>query len=302
MLSLRYKLTLRDRILNLLDQHPDMEYNAKTIARMLRANYSSVRKELRRMVDLKLIDNPHYGFYRSKNVIISAKGTVYPMPQLHGIKLHYRGEKCHTFYTESYLRTIFPEGIIKRHKINHGLEVFVSPYIEGEHRDITITAHQNLLEIWIKTSDKPLTPQGLLEFSAWLQGKFGLDPSEFKLIQHGLNYDFLGIKIDGNFELNLKQFSNAIIRIYQHGKGLRYEIHRSYKENEALNFEEAINILLHGIAGKKGDEKEYEELRELISQINTKLDILREGMTALLKAENHKLNFQSVREDVEGYA
>ncbi|MCD6369952.1 MAG: hypothetical protein J7L63_00420, partial [Thermoplasmata archaeon] len=189
-----------------------MEYNAKTIARMLRANYSSVRKELRRMVDLKLIDNPHYGFYRSKNVIISAKGTVYPMPQLHGIKLHYRGEKCHTFYTESYLRTIFPEGIIKRHKINHGLEVFVSPYIEGEHRDITITAHQNLLEIWIKTSDKPLTPQGLLELSAWLQGKFGLDPSEFKLIQHGLNYDFLGIKIDGNFELNLKQFSNAIIR------------------------------------------------------------------------------------------
>ena len=305
----RLRLTLRDRILSLLDQHPDTEFNTKTIARKLRANYSSVRKELRRMVELKLIENPHYGFYRSKNVIISTKGTAYPMPQMHGIKLHYRGEKCHTFYTESYLRTIFPREIIKRHGKNHALIVFAHPYIEGEHRDITITVHQHLMEVWLKTSDKPLTPQGLLEFSAWLQGKFGLDPSEFKLIQHGFNYDFVGIKMDGNFEINLKQFSNAVIRLYQHGDKLRYEMHRSYKEDEALNFEEALNILLNGIAGKKGTEKEYSELRRLIEEMNNKLDLLAEGMTTLIRAENAKISSQDLSSsaekisgEVEGYA
>lgn len=298
---LRYKLTLRDRILNLLDQHPDQEFNAKTIARKLRENYSSVRKELRRMVSLNLIDNPHYGFYRSKNVILSSKGTVYPTPEIHGIKLEYRGD-CHTFKTGSFLATMFARYTLRRHPVNHSIIINAYPYIEGEHRDISITIHDNLLEIWVKTSDKPLTPQGLMELSAWIQGKFNLDPSQFKVIQYGMNYDFPGIKLDGVQSLTLKQFSNALIRIYQHGKGVRYEIHKSDKYENAITMEQAISILKHGIEGKRGDEEEYSELRKLIEEMNRKIDLLSEGVTTLLRVENNRLNGHFDREEVEGYA
>jgi len=299
----RVKLTLRDKILNLLDQHPDTEYNAKTIARKLRENYSSVRKELRRMVDLKLIDNPHYGFYRSKNVIVSSKGVVYPTPQVHGIKLEYKGD-CHTFKTESFLATMFARYTTRRHPKNGSIVINSYPYIEGEQRDITITIHDNLLEIWVKTSDKPLTPQGLMELSAWLQGKFNLDPSQFKLTQIGLNYDFPGLKLDGMQSLTLKQFSNALIRIYQHGNGVRYEIHKSDKREDAITMEQAISILKYGIEGKRGDEEEYSELKRMIEEVNHKLDLLKEGMTTILKVENSRLNghFTESKEVVEGYA
>ncbi len=297
----RVKLTLRDRILNFLDQHPDVEYNAKTIARKLRANYSSVRKELRRMVDLNLIEeSDKWGFYRSKNVIVSSKGVVYPTPQVHGIKLEYKGD-CHIFKAESFLATMFARYTLRRHPKNHSIVINAYPYIEGEHRDVTITIHDNLLEIWVKTSDKPLTPNGLMELSAWLQGKFNLDSSQFKLTQVGLNYDFPGLKLDGVSDLTLKQFSNAIIRVYQHGEGVRYEIHKSDKRDEAINLEQAISILKHGIEGKRGNEKEYEDLRRMIEEVNRKIDLLRDGMVTLLKVEDHRLNMHP-EEEVESYA
>lgn len=309
----RFKMTLRDRILSLLDQHPDVEYNAKTIARKLKANYSSVRKELRRMVKDRLIEEVHkekgrdkdgniiyseWSWYRSKNVIVSSKGVVYPTPQVHGIKLEYKGD-CHIFKTGSFLATMFARYTLRRHPKNHGIVINAYPYIEGEHRDVTITIHDNLLEIWVKTSDKPLTPAGLMELSAWLQGKFNLDPSQFKLTQVGLNYDFPGLKLDGVSDLTLKQFSNAIIRVYQHGEGVRYEIHKSDKRDEAINLEQAISILRYGIEGKIGDEKEFDDLRALIEDMNRKIDLLRDGMITLLKFENYimSMNF----DNQEGY-
>ena len=299
----RVKLTLRDRILNLLDQHPDTEYNAKTIARKLKANYSSVRKELRRMVKEGLIEEVHkkkgrdkngniiyseWSWYRSKNTIVSSKGVVYPTPEIHGIKLEYRGD-CHIFKTGSFLSTNFAAYTLHRHRKNHALVINAYPYIEGEHRDITITIHDNLLEIWVKVTDKPLTPAGLMELSAWLQGKFNLDPSQFKLVQYGLNYDFPGLQMDGVKSLTLKQFSNALIRVYQHGKGVRYEIHQANKSDKAITLEQAIAILKHGIEGKRGDEEEYSELKKAIEEMNRKLDLLAEGVTTLIRAENAKI-------------
>ena len=319
----RVKLTLRDRILSLLDQHPDTEYNAKTIARLLRANYSSVRKELRRMVKEGLIEEVHkkkgrdkdgniiysgWSWYRSKNTIVSSKGVVYPTPEIHGIKLEYRGD-CHIFKTGSFLSTNFAGYTLHRHRKNHALVIYTYPYIEGEHRDITITIHDNLLEVWVKVTDKPLSPNGLMELSAWLQGKFNLDPSQFKLVQYGLNYDFPGLQMDGVKALTLKQFSNALIRIYQHGKGVRYEIHQANKPDKAITLEQAIATLKHGIEGKRGDEEEYLELRKLIEEMNRKLDLLSEGMTTLIRAENAKILSQDhitqgekISGEVEGYA
>ncbi len=285
---------------------------------MLRANYSSVRKELRRMVQEGLIEEIHkkkgrdkngniiyssWSWYRSKNTIVSSKGVVYPTPEIHGIKLEYRGD-CHIFKTGSFLSTNFAGYTLHRHRKNHALVIYAYPYLENEYRDITITIHDNLLEVWVKVTDKPLTPNGLLELSAWLQGKFNIDPSKFKLVQYGLNYDFPGLQLDGVKSLTLKQFSNALIRVYQHGQGVRYEIHKSDKGDKAISLEQAISILKHGIEGKTGEEKEYSELRELIEQMNRKIDLLTEGMTTLLKVEHTKLNFEDMntKEEVQGYA
>ena len=290
---------------------------------MLRANYPSVRKELRRMVREGLIEEVHkkkgkdengniiysgWSWYRSRNSFVSSKGVVYPTPEIHGIKLEYRGD-CHIFKTGSFLSTNFASYTLHRHRQNHALVIYAYPYIEGEHRDITITIHDNLLEVWVKVTDKPLTPNGLMELSAWLQGKFNLDPSQFKMIQYGLNYDFPGLQMDGVKSLTLKQFSNALIRVYQHGKGVRYEIHQANKSDKAISLDQAISILKNGIEGKRGDEKEYSDLKRAIEDMNRKLDLLTDGMTTLIRAENAKISSQDhiiqdekISEEVRGYA
>ncbi len=303
--GMRPKLTIREKILSLLEAEPQMEYNAKSIAAIIRKDYSSVRKELRRMVDRGLIDNPHWGFYRSKNVILSAKGVAYPEPLIHGLKLEYRGKECHRFRTGSFLDSFKVKYWV--HRRNHAYEIFATPKIEGEIRRVTITIHRNkdLVEVWVPTSNKALTPEGLNELSAWLQGKFELPPSAWMLIQAGINYDFPGLKLDGIKSITLEQFENALIRLYDKGDRVRYELHLSHKKDDAraINLGQAVTILKYGIEGKKGDEKGYEELKNLILELNSKVDIIANAATTLLRVENTKLNYGEIEnKGVEGYA
>jgi len=148
------KTTVSEKIKRCLDRYAPYSLSLKYIAICTHEKPSTVGKELYRLRKRGEIERVHRGYYRSKKTIITKYGLAKPLPEFHGIKMEYRGEKCQKIYTKSYLQEKFPDLPITQHPKNHSYSVFYTLKFDNIMIPITITSHPNLLEIWIKKQQK----------------------------------------------------------------------------------------------------------------------------------------------------
>ena len=276
----RTNITVGEKIKRHLDKIAPYPDSVKGIAIHIHEKVSTVRKEVRRLYRKGEIDRPFWGFYRSKKTIVTKYGLAKPELKLHGIKLEYRGTKCHEFYTESYLRNKFPMSPIKQHPKNHSLIVFYTLGVNNILIPLTITVHPNLLEIWVKeTTEKPLSIYESLFLAGWIIGTFGIPSNEFMVIQTGISRDIEKLYISGHTSITLAAYINALIRIYQHGKSTRFEAHMSSKHNDPkiATLEDLIGILYFGIEGRYEFTtfiNKLENIESKISEMNVQISSL----------------------------
>lgn len=137
---------------------------------------------------------------------------------LHGIKLEYRGELCNYIYTTPYL--LGHNYTMHRHKKNHSITLNE----DWEGRSVSLTTHKNLIEIWLKSSHKPLNYDEFTNFNHYLKGKFPqiLD-SQWVIKQIDIGIDTPLIHLKGVSEITLKIFKNLWLSIYQKFDKVRIE-------------------------------------------------------------------------------
>ena len=241
-------LIVRDRIVHYLFQIAPDEVDPKTIARVLKLNHSTVRKELSRILTMK--NSPLFcerrGWYRHKlDMDTIAKISISKRIELHGIKLEGRLQENTPYSLAEARHQYRKRGIHK--------EMF-------EDRVVTITIHEmGLAEVWLNTSEHPIGFQQFDRFQSWVKGILDfVEPWSWKLTQLGLNVDVHELNLEGVTSLKLSVFRNAWFQIYQKGEDcVRIETHL-YPN---LQLEEGLLILRQLVETKVPPRKQEEEYK-----------------------------------------
>jgi len=190
----------------------------------------------------------HRGWYRHKlDMDAIAKISKGKSIELHGIKFEGVCLKVNTAYSLA--------GQAKRQYRKRGTykEMF-------ESRVVTITVHEmGLCEVWINTSEVPMSFHQFDRFQAWTKGLLDfVDPFTWKITQLGLNVDVKEMNLEGLTSLKLSVFRNAWFQIYQRGEDVvRFEAHMFPN----LHLEEAMTILRQ-LVETKVPVREAEYIRE----------------------------------------
>jgi len=223
---------VRDRIVDYLYRIAPDETTPKSIAGVLRLKAGTVRKEMSRILAEK--NSPiivaHRGFYRHKmNIDLMLKLDRLKRIELHGIKLEgFSLSKNTGYFISSQAKHKYRKrGIYK--------EIF-------ENRLVTITVHEmSLVEVWLSTSDKPMTFPQFDRFCTWVKAKLDfVDEMSWKLSEIGLNVDIRQLHLDGATSIKLQVFHRAWLQVYQKGEDtVRWEVHMC----PDLKLEEALYIL-----------------------------------------------------------
>ena len=293
---------LGKRIIRLLDANPEIEYNAKELSGLLKENVNTVRSTLARLKKQGKIKSEQRGFYRSvKSIVLSNKAIVKEL-EIHGFKMEYHEKKIKS-KTGSFLHAPLSP-LRHRHKINHSIIDYGSFISNGKTYDVTITLHENSLELWVKCSLNPMKIEDFFAFWGWVQGVFPAlrNKQRWKVIQSGVNVDYKGLRIDGTNSMTLVEYENALVRIYnkeKEGRGLRTEVHVSSKKESALSLTEAFDLMRSGgVPAQKIEEliKKMEETTEKMGEItDIKNDIkeLKEATESLIKAMTVQMNYMA---------
>jgi hypothetical protein len=250
----------KDRVLKFLFRASPEEYNAKTLASVLKLKYASIRQALTRLAKEGKVIRTMRGFYRAPLTEETVGKVIPPELKAHGIKI----QLCHNGQAGSFLRA-HQANITKTHAIN-GSTVMQKMF---ENKLVTITVHNSgLMEIWLSATDDPIDYEGFTRFCAWLEGMLGDiyirgDP---RLIQIGLNYDMEGLEVSNLSNMKVQKFRNAWSQMYHHNKDrLRVETHMTTD----LKLEDAINIMK--MLGPK-DDTEEEVKKRLLKKAQDKVE------------------------------
>ena len=199
---------------------------------------------LKRMVDKGLIRRESRGFYVHAQAIERHDVQLSAPLRLHGLKLvTIKGHGLAGVMAQQLLNSA-PVNIHK-HRINHSITFNE----EWEGRKVTFTLHKGnkergtkeRIEVNLTSTNSPLDFPSFAMFCGYLQGKIPAATLEaWQISQIGLNFDLLGMQIDGAEAITLQAFKNMWLRLYNHNKDmLRVEAHL----NLAVNLSEGIDIL-----------------------------------------------------------
>lgn len=222
----------------------DVPQKAKIIATGIKANYGTVRNELRRLLkDGKIIQVN--GGYLHPSVYISDVGAIYKELMLHGIKLEFRTDpKSYKIHTSPYLM-LHTNYTIHRHRTNKSItlnEIW-------ESYKVTITIHNKpLIEVWLNCN-QGINIMRFYGFTQWIQGLFPkILPSQWMVRQWGINVDYPSLLLDGIESLTLAMFQDTLLRLYNKNKDrLRVELHG----NIPITMDQAILLLTNMISETK---------------------------------------------------
>ena len=183
-------------------------------------NHNSIKVNCIRLSREGKIIKSHRGYYRSINTIfkIDNQNIFYEDLLLHGIKIEYRGPLCNQIYTTPYL--MGHNYTMHRHRKNHSITLNE----EWEGRTVCLTSHKNLIEIWLKSSHKPLNHDDFVHFNHYIKGKFPqIHESKWIIKQLDIGLDTPLIHLKGISEITLKIFNNMWLSIYQKFDKVRIE-------------------------------------------------------------------------------
>jgi len=213
-------LSLRDRIVALLEANDPNEMQPKMIATRLRASRDAVKKAIQRELESghsRIVSAQIGGWYRAARNIdrIKALGAATRI-ELHGIKLE---GMCHPANAGHSISSSSSHKYRKR-------GIFKETF---EGRVVTIIVHEmNLVEVFVETSKVPMDFPMFENFCYWLYGKMDgivLD-SAWKIVELGINADAHNLMVDGIKRISLKNWRNAWFQIYSKEKDVvRFETH-----------------------------------------------------------------------------
>jgi len=226
--------SLGGRILSFLRKEAPEEYNAKTIALLLKANPSSVRKELSRLLkqDPPVIVRAHKGFYRATVNVESLRRQIHGKPVLmHGFKFEGFCLKTNT----KYLFEAISESFKSYRKRSYYRWAW-------EGRTVSVTLHDNgFIELWLQTSETPISFPEFQRFHAWLSGRVPDNIDDWYLVQVDTHCDIREFNVKEFRGMRLKVFKNAWLHLYQKTDDiLRLEVSLVPRE---LRFREALDII-----------------------------------------------------------
>lgn len=246
------KKSLAQRILSVLEKDPRREYNAPTIDRILcgekqyikkqrKEEVHKIRTELRRMVKKGIIRSEQKGFY---SLMITARNLHLlenPPVTCHGLKIETKIK--HWGATNSiggvssprnkYLKENEKDDLVAWLMANGYVETTNNRFhrrFNWEGRWVTLTIHplNGLIEVWVKSSNCPLTFTDLIRLREFLKGMLSelTDFNEAMVRQIGINKDFKDLRLEGVSCVSLRTFLNSWSRIYQHEHDMvRIEAH-----------------------------------------------------------------------------
>jgi len=234
--------TVQDRIIKVLS-YQDEDISSKQISLFSHTNYNTVRKELSRMVKNGKIIIVKRGYYALPHAQFKNDVIVNAEIALHGLKLEHRCpiSKAHPYLQEAsseakwrpqYVKQSIVEGS-HRHRMNRS----ATDTIEWRGRIITITEHPPskktndiLVEVFIRSGDKPLRFVDFELFCEWLSGRFhNILPGNWKVVEFGFNWDVLEYQMKGVSEISLSFLKTAWFKIYNRLDLVRVEVHSIHK-------------------------------------------------------------------------
>lgn len=247
-------MSLSKQILEVLQENPRMQYNAKALYDVLYGSrdnptdkkmVAKIRTELKRLSDRNKIRRRSRGFYQAKAIPKVLKALENPEIELHGIKLECKLIENNTLGVEgipAQNNTIGSWMEANKFEPTTGNRWFKHQWWND--RKITITIHsRGLVEIFIHATNHPLALQDFLRCLDYLDGFFSnivlFKRSEVKVRQVGLARDFEHLRLEGVQSISLRKFVNDWCQIYNKNRGVRMEHHLTLK----MNLEDAINSL-----------------------------------------------------------
>lgn len=230
-------LSYGQQILLFLRKNAPSEYNVKTISKTLNISYNATKVALSRLRKAGKVKRPHRGFYRVAidEELVYSLGN--PPIELHGIKIEGKLQKAIDGISSDTKRKIEALGFVEttNNRSCHSL------YFKG--RKITITIHEKgLVEVWVKSSNNPMNYEEFRDLLTYLNGFTEpiMPIVEQRVRQIGLNRDYRELRLDGVNCITLRNFMNAMGRIYYREKdNVRVEQHITTE----ISLEEALIIL-----------------------------------------------------------
>lgn len=228
------------RIVKFLEESIPEEYNAKTIALLLKINYNTAKDALARLAKNGKIVRAHHGFYRAKISAEDLKKIEEPLLSIHGPKI----ECCIPDLASKWEEGISLTQAFMPTRQRH--ENIITTTMWFEMRRVTVTFHKKgLVEIFCSTSECPMDYVTFTKFVSFVDGLlhiFGSDlyKANARLRQIGLNYDYRALRLDGVNSIKLQTFHNAWAQIYNKGRDyMRIEEHMVMD----ISLAEAVTIL-----------------------------------------------------------
>ncbi len=232
--------SIAQKILKFLEESVPEEYNAKTIALLLKINYNTAKDALTRLAKNDKIVRAHRGFYRAKIKADDLKKIEAPLLSIHGPKIECYIPNLASKWEEGISLTQAFMPVRQRH------ENIITTTMWFEMRRVTVTFHKKgLVEIFCSTSECPMDYVTFTKFVSFVDGLlhiFGSDlyKANARLRQIGLNYDYRALRLDGVNSIKLQTFHNAWAQIYNKGRDyMRIEEHMVTD----ISLAEAVTIL-----------------------------------------------------------
>ena len=254
--------SLNKKILEIMQKDPRCQYTAAVLDRIFYKekpeNYikkkrgkeiQSIRTEISRLLRREEIVKHRRGYYSLKITPATLKFLENPPITVHGLKLECRAKQTlqktilritannNKNYTKEMLEWF------KAMSFKESTKYRWFKRIPWEGRGLEVTVHLNgLIEIWVKSSELPLTYPDMVRLCSYLNGFLStLKPEDIMVRQIGVAKDFQSLRMDGLSSITLHKFMNDWSKIYYKETIGAVRIERHLTCN--LSLEQAMNTL-----------------------------------------------------------
>ncbi|VVB88867.1 Uncharacterised protein [uncultured archaeon] len=256
----------KDRILEFLGDHPEEEFNATSISKLLGIPYNIVTATLSKLYKAGKIWKPHHGFYAidctlDKHQIRKIEKTI--EVGVHGASIAIYKSMLSNDITllknfELFLPTVGPKATSldsfksnqqqpeatisdssNPNKENGKIREKVLEFIPGQR--VTITEYSDKFMIVIKASENALTLKEFLWMYEFLKTLFGEAVSKAELTKFDLNGD-IPVSLSPN-QLILGDVASTCLAVYGKGNKTRVEL-RNFHPDGNLNLGGFVPLLL----------------------------------------------------------
>ena len=262
---------LSNKILSILLEHVDCQFNATTLDRMLyegkdykkdKKRINSIRVTLTRLVKRGSIIRHKRGFYGAKVKPETLKFLENPPTTLHGIKLECMSSRILQKRIQGISAGIYTNELLDWFKAMDFEESTNNRFGKSlwwDGRRVRITVHQKgLIEIFINSSKNPLVYpdfKRLLDFlSGYLEPLTPFDRRDVRLVQVGVGKDYKKLRLEGVSSVKLQKFLKDWSQIYYKedigATRIEHHLTVSMPLDEALNTLELLTSPVSFLNGK----------------------------------------------------